>query len=463
MNRQKSKILIVDDERRNIDILGNILRDDYEILATRNGEQTLKLLQSGHYPDLILLDIMMPDLDGYEVCKRLKADEKTENIPVVFVTAMNAAEDETKGLELGAVDYIAKPVCPSIVRARVKTHLNLKLAYTELAQKNQKLEEAALLRENVERISRHDLKSPLSGIINIPEILIMDPDLSEDQKNLLKTIKRCGYRMLNMINHSLDLYKMEMKTYQYNPGIVELVSLLHEAVMEIHSIATAKKLCVEILLHGKPVGKDDLFAIAGERLLCYSLFANLLKNALEASPEEKRVTISLEEKERMCFITIHNAGTVPEEIRQRFFDKYVTAGKFGGTGLGTYSAKLMAETQGGGVYLQTSEETGTAVSVRLPKAAVDGSEEKKLTACDALNAKSRELPLVVPPQSILQQLYEFARCGDIRGIETGLNEIEYLDKRYRGFLTKLRALTDELQMRKLRNFIKQHLENRCIQ
>ncbi|MCP4697049.1 MAG: response regulator [Gammaproteobacteria bacterium] len=376
MDAQKRKfsILVVDDMPENIDIIKSALVPDYHVQATTNGRHALILAASAKQPDLILLDIMMPEMDGYEVCACLKTDKNTRDIPVIFVTAMREEKDETKGLELGAVDYITKPVRQAILKARVKNHLNLKLAHEELAekneelaQKNKKLEELALLREDVERITRHDLKGPLSGIITIPEILVKKSDLSGEQKGLLKTVAHCGYQMLNMINHSLDLYKMEAGTYEYTPDIVELVSMLHKIMAEKEVFLKDKDISIDILLHGRPADKNDRFIVQGETLLCYSLFANLLKNALEASPEKMHVTVSLEEKD-VCFITIHNQGAVPKKIRKHFFERYVTAGKSQGTGLGTYSAKLMAETQRGGISLQTSDKTGTAVTVCLPKA-----------------------------------------------------------------------------------------------
>jgi len=121
---KQQKILVVDDEPINIDVLGGLLKQDYRLIVAKNGERALKAAQSGN-PDLILLDIMMPDMDGYEVCRRLKADESTREIPVIFITAMNQADDETLGFELGAADYITKPVSPPILKARVKTQLAL--------------------------------------------------------------------------------------------------------------------------------------------------------------------------------------------------------------------------------------------------------------------------------------------------------------------------------------------------
>ncbi len=122
----KQTILIVDDIVMNIKVLGDALKSDYSVRFATNGEKSLEMALSSTPPDLILLDIMMPGMDGYEVCRRLKSDKQTWLIPVIFITGMSQEEDETKGLELGAVDYITKPFSLPIVKARVKTHLELK-------------------------------------------------------------------------------------------------------------------------------------------------------------------------------------------------------------------------------------------------------------------------------------------------------------------------------------------------
>ena len=132
MAEAKQRILIVDDERLNINVLNDLLKTDYKIMAAINGQQALKAAESKTPPDIVLLDIMMPEMDGYEVCSALKANEKTRDIPVIFITAMGQTSDETKGLEVGAVDYLTKPISPPIVQARVKTHLERKRQRDEL-------------------------------------------------------------------------------------------------------------------------------------------------------------------------------------------------------------------------------------------------------------------------------------------------------------------------------------------
>ena len=119
-------VLIVDDEPANISLLNEVLKTDYRIMVAKDGKRALLVAQSNPPPDLILLDIVMPELDGYEVLKRLKADEDTKNIPIIFVTSKDKDQDETKGLEMGAVDYIHKPFNPAVVKARVRAHLELK-------------------------------------------------------------------------------------------------------------------------------------------------------------------------------------------------------------------------------------------------------------------------------------------------------------------------------------------------
>ncbi len=139
MNDKRNRILIVDDERININFLADILKTEYEIFFAKNGEQALKRVYSNRLPDLILLDIVMPGIDGYEVCRQLKADSKTQHIPIIFISAKSGDLDETKGLEAGAVDYITKPISPPIVLARVKTQLKLKQAYHEITTLNEQL------------------------------------------------------------------------------------------------------------------------------------------------------------------------------------------------------------------------------------------------------------------------------------------------------------------------------------
>ncbi len=135
MNEQ-SRILIVDDTPVNIKVLHNLLREDYALSVATSGAGALEIAFSDNRPDLVLLDVMMPEMDGHEVCRRLKADSRTKDVPIIFVTAMSEVEDETKGFALGAVDYITKPIRPPIVEARVATHLELARTRQALAQQN---------------------------------------------------------------------------------------------------------------------------------------------------------------------------------------------------------------------------------------------------------------------------------------------------------------------------------------
>ncbi len=144
-NLSDCKILVVDDTETNIDILVEFLGEDYDVSVAINGEIALEIVETNK-PDLILLDVMMPGIDGYEVCRRLKANEQTKNIPIIFLTALADEGNETKGLELGAVDYVTKPISPPIVKERVKNHLLLKIARERLENQNIILEEKVIER-----------------------------------------------------------------------------------------------------------------------------------------------------------------------------------------------------------------------------------------------------------------------------------------------------------------------------
>ena len=224
------------------------------------------------------------------------------------------------------------------------------------------------LKDEVENITRHDMKTPLNGIIAIPDILLDSPNLSEEERELVGYIEEAGHTLLNMINLSLDLYKMEQGLYTPEPVRVDVARVARQVLKQLQPIVSGKKLSLSIFLNDTLMGDTEIFPVLGEELLCYSMLANLIKNALEASPAEGEINIFLNKIQQEAGIKIHNMGVVPEEIQEKFFDKLVTAGKSSGTGLGTYSAQLMAHTQNGRIEMETSEEKGTYVTVYLPAA-----------------------------------------------------------------------------------------------
>ncbi len=362
---QKYSILVVDDEKQNRVLLSELLKDNYKVLLAKNGVQALERARE-HRPDLIMLDVLMPEMDGYQVIRELKAFDLTRDIPVIFISALDSACDEEKGLELGALDYIPKPFHPSIVRARVRNHLSLCTALSQLRAQKQSLEEAAVLRDDVERIMHHDLKSPLNGILGAAQMMLCDPPAEDERIELTQMIERSGYTMLEMISRSLDLYKIEQGRYRFEPQPVDLVPILKRVINDNGALVRAFHLDVALNIGGHEAGGGEVFMVPGEAPLCYSLLANLTKNAMEASPMQGGITIALRRDAVGSSISIHNQGEVPAEIREHFFEKYATAGKFSGTGLGTYSARLMIQTMGGDIGFETSAENGTQVTVRFP-------------------------------------------------------------------------------------------------
>lgn len=363
---KKPVVLLVDDQPRNIDLLGNILDGLAILKVATSGERALEMAKAGPI-DLILLDIEMPDLNGYEVCRRLKADPGLASITVIFATARDQEGDEIRGFDVGAVDYVTKPFSPALVRARVQAHLAMRRAQAELEAQNEQLRDYLRLREEVERITRHDLKGPLTPIIEFPCLMLSATNLTEDQKECLLLIRSSGYRLLTMINQSLDLLKMEMGTYRLKPAQVDLLAIVRTLTRDMETLASTRASTLELSCEGNVPDEGATFMVTGEEGLIYTLLGNLLKNAWEATPEGKPVRLDL----RTCpwaEIVIENHGVVPEKIRDSFFQKYVTMGKKGGTGLGAYSASLMTRTMHGTLAMETLGEERTRLILCLPGA-----------------------------------------------------------------------------------------------
>jgi len=221
------------------------------------------------------------------------------------------------------------------------------------------------LRDDVERMVRHDLKSPLNGIIGLSKKLQYVKNMDHQQREWINIINDCGHQILHMIEHSLDIYKIEEGTYILRPKAVDLVRIFHRLNEEMSFLSNKKNVTLSFFMGSKPLSWDKLYLISGEEVLLINLFSNLIKNAIEASPENGTVSIKIVEKD-MHEICIHNMGMIPQQIQNKFFERYVTAEKKTGTGIGTYSAKLIANIHSGDITFDSSEENGTTLYVQLP-------------------------------------------------------------------------------------------------
>ncbi|MBK5971227.1 MULTISPECIES: PAS domain-containing sensor histidine kinase [Thiorhodovibrio] len=222
------------------------------------------------------------------------------------------------------------------------------------------------MRADIERLMRHDLRTPLNAILNIPDLIRDDGNLTAEQLELLDIVERSARTMVEMIDASLNLYKLEAGGYPLQGEPMDLLELLARVLSDCEKFAASQGQQGRLLIDGQPVTAADRCILRGEPLLYYNLFANLIKNAFEASPADGQVKISLERGGEGASVKIHNQGCIPAEIQPRFFDKYVTQGKSSGNGLGTYSARLIVNAVGGTIGFDSAEDTGTLLWVELP-------------------------------------------------------------------------------------------------
>jgi len=358
--KAKPTILVVDDEPANLELIFNLLKEHYSIKIANNGKKALSIVASDTPPDLILLDIMMPEMDGYEVCEILMSNTN-HDIPVIFVSAKTEVTDVTKGFALGAVDYIIKPLQPEILQARVRTQLALRDARVQLRRTIDALLENARIKQDMEHLTGHDVKNPLSSVLLQLNLLLDDPQLAAQYKEQLSQMRRSTQMALGLVSQSTDLLKMENGTYQLQAEPIEIEPILKQVRFDLSEQIEQKHLQISFKFFvKKPV-------VMGEEQLCYFIFNNLLKNAVEAAPERSEVMISVEELHDSVSIRFYNEGAVPEAIRDVLFDKYVTSGKAQGTGLGSYSARMMTLVQNGDISFKVLNNAKTVFTLSLPR------------------------------------------------------------------------------------------------
>ncbi len=222
------------------------------------------------------------------------------------------------------------------------------------------------LRNQVERMIQHDLRSPLSSIVNIPRILVEEGNVTPRQAELLEAVAEAGENMLLMINLSLDIHRMERGVFVLEPFPVDLNALATRVARHQSALARARGVELAVLVEGRPAQEAGAVTVPANETLCYSMLSNLVRNALEAAPRGSRAVIGLRRGAGEVSLTVRNEGEIPLEIRDKLFEKYATAGKKSGLGLGAYSARLIARAHGGDVSAASSPETGVTMTVRLP-------------------------------------------------------------------------------------------------
>lgn len=368
-------ILCVDDTPDNLALISGLLRNDYRVQSALDGEKALQVCFSDNPPDLVLLDIMMPGMDGFEVARRMREHPNSETIPVIFVTAMDTAEALQKGLDLGAVDFITKPIDPVMLKSRVRNFMRYVAMRRDLQVEYDSMIEVNQLRDDVDHITRHDLKGPLAGIIGVAQGLIQGGGLDAEKLEQLRLLEETALQTLNMVNLSSELFKIETGRFVLDAKPVAIGEILSRTLELARTTYAEKQLHLSIAAEGTQPGEAP--RALGDAMLCYSLFQNLIKNACEAAPAGGRILVKLIDQAPLS-VVIQNDGAVPADIRDRFFEKFATSGKSGGTGLGTYSARLLAQAQGGSVEMRVSDaDDATTITVTLPssKALAAGAAE----------------------------------------------------------------------------------------
>ncbi|WP_406611381.1 response regulator [Agarivorans sp. JK6] len=362
---KQNTVLVVDDTPENLTLLGGLLRDDYRVLLTKTGKKALEICCSETPPDLILLDVMMPEMDGYEVLEKLRQHPNSQHIPVIFVTALTEIGDQTKGLEGGAIDYITKPIQPELLKLRVRNHLRSVDLHKHLQSDLDNLIEKEKLKNSVDQLLRHDLKGPIAGIVALAEQIKTDRQATASINESSVMIDELSMQLLNMINLSTELYKIEQGRFELKAKPFSVHLMLKKMLTVVRKTFSSKQLLMYLEPEEEDPGNEVL--ALGDESLSYSLFFNLLKNACEAAPNRSRVSVSIEVIQQQVLITTENVGAVPEAIRENFWEKYVTSGKDTGTGLGTYSVSLLSDAQNGEVSMRTSDKDNTTtITVALP-------------------------------------------------------------------------------------------------
>ena len=358
-------ILIVDDVPANLELLSAIIRDrGYEPRPVPSGKLALLAAQADP-PDLILLDIRMPEMNGFEICERLKADTVLKDIPVIFVTALTDTEKKVKALSMGAVDYVTKPFQVEEVCARVETHLELYRSKRELQRSYDKLRELETLRDNLVHMIVHDMRLPMMVILGNLEMAEMEP-LTKNLADCIDTASISARMIVEMITSLLDVSKMEAGQMTLELSAIDMRVLVNETFRMVETLRGQR-----VLNLTSPMKME---MIVGDARLIRRVLQNLIGNALRFTDKEKgTITVGIEIADDNVRVSVEDNGTgILPEYREKVFGKFFQVdkrkkGRTYSTGLGLTFCKLAVEAHGGRIGLESDVGKGCNFWFELPR------------------------------------------------------------------------------------------------
>jgi signal transduction histidine kinase len=357
---KKPLILIVDDTPKNIQVLGKTLHDlGYNVSIATSGSQALESVRK-EYPDLILLDIQMPEMDGFEVCKILKANLNTKEIPIIFLTAVIESEKIVNGFELGAVDYITKPFNTAELNKRVATHIEIK-------QSREKLKDLNATKDKFFSIIAHDLKNPFSTLLGFSKLLFENaPTYTTDQ------VQEYAQIMNNTARQSYTLLENLMQWAKSQTGKITVIprnSSMDDLLLTTIPIVNGSALKKNITIESK-ISKDDLVYV--DNSLTTTILRNLLTNAIKFTKTNGKVIVATQRKGKFLEVSITDTGVGidPKNIDKLFrIDSKISSpgtDSETGTGLGLILCKEFVEKQGGRIWVTSELGKGSTFTFTLP-------------------------------------------------------------------------------------------------
>jgi len=357
-----ARILVVDDNKENLRLAGSILKENgYKIAVVLNGASAIKILEKNDF-DLVLLDVMMPGIDGFEVCRRIKSNQKLKEIPIIFLTAKNQSEYIVNGFKAGGVDYVSKPFNKEELLARVGVHVKLKQSIADLLKLNDQ-------KDKFFSIMAHDLRSPFSSIIGFSELLeeqVKQKKYAEIEQ-YANIINLSSHRAIDLLTNLIEWARFQIGRMEFNPEYIEMNDLVKGIILLFDVVAGQKNISI---INNCISENASVFA---DKEMLKTVLRNLISNAIKFTMPGGKIIVNIECKPEVLTVSIKDNGVgMPQSVFDKLFKidgVCSTSGtnKEKGTGLGLILCKEFIEKHHGTVWVESEEGKGSKFSFSIPR------------------------------------------------------------------------------------------------